>query len=328
VRQVLREELARVMRPAAAPKILWQTALHCFIAAVIAAGASFLLPKTYRATVRILPAFSSSIGGFGDLMSESGLGGVLELTAGRRENPVQTFPEILLGQPVLERTLNRHYPPQDPDSANTVMSALHIKSRDPRERAYRGRRKLLRMVEVNANPRTAIITVSVEARDSVLAAYVANSLIDELGRFNVEARKSQSKAVREFVSGRLTEAKSELSRSEASLASFRESNLRIGNSPQLLLEQTRLERQVAIQSDIYRLLSRQYELSRIEEYRDTPTFSVLEPALPPFKKHKPQTLLNSLWAALGVGALSMIWAYRMPLFHRGGSEISRPSSLP
>jgi uncharacterized protein involved in exopolysaccharide biosynthesis len=263
------------------------------------------------------------MGGLRDLVNESALGGMLELTSGRQENPIQTFPEILLGGPVLDRTLSRRYPASSADTTRTVMRALEIPGRSDRERFYLGRRKLLRMINVSANPRTGIIMVAVEAPDSVLAAYIANSLIDELDRFNVETRKSQSRAVREFVEGRLTGAQAELTKAEAALASFRESNLRIGNSPGLLLEQARLERQVGIQSDVYRLLSRQFEMSRIEEYRDTPTFSVLEPALPPFKKYRPQILLNALWAALGAGAISMLWAYRAPLVQRSMGGLSR-----
>src|SRR6185436_6731169 len=99
------------------------------------------------------------------------------------------------------------------------------------------------------------------------------------------------------------EAEQALSRAEQSLTHFREANLRIGNSPQLQLELARLEREVETRSELYRLLARQFEMARIEEKRDTPTFSIIDPARPPVRKHSPRTLVNMAIAFAGtIGA--------------------------
>ena len=123
-------------------RLILQTGLFCLLAAALAAGVSMLLPKSYRASVRILPALSGTMGGLRDLVNESSLGGVLELTSGRRENPIQTFPEILLGQPVLDRTLSRRFPADGSDTARTVLRELQVHGRTDRERFYTGRQKL------------------------------------------------------------------------------------------------------------------------------------------------------------------------------------------
>lgn len=99
------------------------------------------------------------------------------------------------------------------------------------------------------------------------------------------------------------EARAELGSAEEALAAFRRSNVRIANSPQLQLEQSRLERNIQSRSVIYDLLARQYEVARIEEKRDTPTFSVVDPPKPPVRKYRPQILVNMVVAVLGAVVL-------------------------
>jgi uncharacterized protein involved in exopolysaccharide biosynthesis len=231
-----------------------------------------------------------------DLLDAAGVSGALG-AALVGENPALTYPEIIESRWVLERTLLARYPPSDTTSPQTVLSSLGVRGPNMRERMYRGVRLLTRLVTVSANPRSGIIQVAVVSKDSLLSAFTANRLVEELQRFNLETRASRGRAARRFIEQRLADTKASLVRAEAALAQFRTSNLRIGNSPGLLLEQARLERDVAIQSDLYLLLSRQFELARVEELRDTPTFSVLEPAVPPVRKYRPLVIINALSAA-------------------------------
>jgi uncharacterized protein involved in exopolysaccharide biosynthesis len=154
--------------------------------------------------------------------------------------------------------------------------------------------------------------------DSVLSAYLVQSLLVELNRFNLESRASRGKASREFIQARLQEAKADLLGAERSLALFRAANLRIGNSPDLQTEQARLEREVMFKVELYRLLVQQYELARIEEERDTATFTVIEKAVPPVRKHRPLTLVNmaiallaSLSIQIGLPYLRSVGVFRL-----------------
>ena len=304
------------------------------IVAALLAGAlvgviSFLLPRTYRAEARILPSSGGLSSALQSLAGGADFSNILEVASPRRENPVQTFPEILLGRVVLGRTLALQYPPADSIQAHTVFTALRIGGRTVRERADRGIRRLRDIMTVSANPRTGMIAVAVETRDSVLSAYVANSLIAELDRFNLETRRSQGRAIREFVARRTDEAKTELKEAENALTAFRQSNLRIGNSPQLNLEEGRLKRELDIRADTYRLLARQYEMARIEEYRDTPTFTIVEPAIPPFRKYRPRVLVNAAAAASIALILSLLWNLAVKGSDSGGGPSqSRPRVQP
>lgn len=165
-----------------------------------------------------------------------------------------------------------------------------------RESIDRAIRVLRTITEVDANPRSGVINVNAVTKDSVLSAHIVNVMLSELDRFNVESRSSRGRATREFVQARLAEAQRALSTAEQSLARFRQNNIRVTGSALLQLEQARLEREVESRSELYRMLAREYESARIEEKRDTPTFTVMDPPRPPVRKHRPRIAVNALIA--------------------------------
>lgn len=271
---------------------------------------SLFLPREYKAEAKIIPNSSGPrSSSLFQLASSAGLGDALSSQLGSGENPVLTYPEILLSENVLVKTLSSPFPPSQAANPAKVIDALLVKGSSTRLRLDRGIRRMKGIVDVRANPRTTLITVSAVTRDSVLSAYIVERMLSELNRFNVESRSSRGKATREFVEGRLAEAREELAGAERALVAFRQENLRIGNSPQLQLEQVRLEREVTVRTELYHLLLRQYELARLEEKRDMPTFSVIDEARPPVRKHAPKILLNGLVAALAGAGLSLGFAY-------------------
>jgi uncharacterized protein involved in exopolysaccharide biosynthesis len=113
--------------------------------------------------------------------------------------------------------------------------------------------------------------------DPVIANRTNEIFLDQLTEYLKHARTAQARDNRLFVEGRYTEAKSELSGAENALASFRESNRKINNSPDLLVAEARFYRAVRIQEEVFLELTRQYELAQIEEQKATPVVEVLDP---------------------------------------------------
>lgn len=276
------------------------TLLYAVVVAALAVGISLLLPKTYRSSGKILPNFSgSAASSLLNLAAASGIGDVLSGSSSNAENPVVTYPEILTSTNVLEHIALSPYPPNATDPSETVMKAIEVGGQDRRS-LDRAVRRLRSRTNVDANPRTGVISVSAVTRDSVLSAYIVQRMLSELNRFNVESRSSRGRATREFVEGRLAEAQRLLASAEQSLARFRQSNIRVSGSALLQLEQARLEREVETRSELARMLAREYESARIEEKRDTPTFTVVDPPRPPVRKYRPTISINALIAMLGV----------------------------
>ena len=81
--------------------------------------------------------------------------------------------------------------------------------------------------------------------------------------------------------------KQDLTKAENRLKEFREKNRQV-LSPQLLLEQERLIRDVQINATIYTELRKQFELVKIEEVKNIPIINIMDTARAPAKKDKPK----------------------------------------
>jgi len=121
-----------------------------------------------------------------------------------------------------------------------------------------------------------------------LAADVANQITAELDDYTRTKRRTNATLQREFIEQRMKEVEEQLGRSEIALKEFRERNRRIMDSPQLMLEQERLARDVQINSTVFIELKKQLEIAKIEEIKNIPIINVLDVARPPVKKSYPK----------------------------------------
>ena len=123
-------------------------------------------------------------------------------------------------------------------------------------------------------------------------------MINELDKFIRTKKKTNASEQRKFIEGRLSEVKSDLEQSENRLKDFRETNRIIASSPQLILEQERLLREVQINTTLYTELKKQYEIIKIEEIKNIPLISVMDYARPAAKKDKPKRSIIVLTSLL------------------------------
>jgi len=87
-------------------------------------------------------------------------------------------------------------------------------------------------------------------------------------------------------------------------------SLSAGNAPRLAMESIRLLRQVTVYDQLYQFLRQSLEQAKIDERRDIPTFTVLDPAIPPDRKWRPLRtfiVLGSGATALLLLALALTW---------------------
>jgi uncharacterized protein involved in exopolysaccharide biosynthesis len=293
-----------VSQPGTSWEVSWKSAWHllwkrstlivAIVAGILTGAVSLALPKSYRAEAKILPNLVDQGGSPLRGLAASGLESFLSGAFPGAENPILTYPEIMSSRTVLERVVLSPYPPGTINPRATVLSALGVPSAPPRLMIEQGIARLRDIGKVYANPRSGIIVVSAVTHDSLLSASIVQRMLDELERFNAISRASQGHAAREFVEARLKEARAELAASEQALANFRQTNVHLNNSPQLQLQDARLDREVQTRVDIYRLLAREYESARIEEKRERPTISIIDPPRPPVRKYRPRVLLNVL----------------------------------
>ena len=110
-----------------------------------------------------------------------------------------------------------------------------------------------------------IVTITVEDRDPCQAANLANAYVEELDRQNKRLFVGQATSKKVFLENRLKEIEKELSRID---------NL--------------LSRDAKIKEMLFELLTKEYEIAKIEEAKSMPTIQVLDKADVPEKKCKPK----------------------------------------
>jgi len=79
--------------------------------------------------------------------------------------------------------------------------------------------------------------------------------------------------------------------------------------PDVALRLAELLREVKVQETVFELLNQQYYQAKIQEAKDTPTVQVLDEAIPPTTRSKPQRALIVLLAVGSIFCLSIFWAF-------------------
>ncbi len=319
---------------------VWQQRVRIAVGTLLAAalmfGASFLIPKTYRATAVILPPEES------DLLSNMSLAqkalskfprfGILD----DYFTPADTYKAILLSRTVQESLLVRF----------DLKKVYRIKSTEKALKLLKNRYK------VRLNP-DGTIAISADDGDPRRAAAMANQLLGLLDRFNVEKRNTSARRTRVFLETRLAETDSLLKRDEALLQAYQQKhhavaptslagsdvrgaaeimarkmqleirlgilrsylsenqdqvvqarlelaqlNRQIDALPRLENDLARLVRDLKIREQVFVLLTSELEQARIRETMDTPTVQVLDVAQTPERQQWPKRTL--LAGAVGV----------------------------
>lgn len=105
---------------------------------------------------------------------------------------------------------------------------------------------------------------------------LAQRLVRGVNQFNMETRKSQAKAERQFVDVQEREAEYALSAAVEKLQSFLLRNRETAGSPVLAAERDRLQRDVALRQELHTSWLKSREDARIREVRDAPVITVFE----------------------------------------------------
>ena len=280
----------------------------CVGVGIVAGVIVYLAPKSYESEVVLLvDSGSQSV----DLLSafrgrDFPAIGSLDPFGGREAG--NTYAEILQSREVLTHLLRLKRPSTE---SPAYFDAFAPKWGSTGKRVEKAVKALRSAIEVDYQSRNGMLTITVTTDDRELSSEVANQLALELQRFDSDVRKSRTSDAVVFVNERLKEAAQDLSVAEANLARFRASNARIGNAPHLELEEKRLERRVRLNEETYALLARELEMTRIQEKRENPVFSVVDRAIPSVR---PAGLHPIIAAALASGLFAIVTLFLVAAF--------------
>jgi uncharacterized protein involved in exopolysaccharide biosynthesis len=255
--------------------------------AVLAAGIVLLVPTRFESSASFTPSVSAQSNLTGLVQS---LG--LDASSDATQSP-DFYSELLTTDEILRRVLSQAFPAPD---SGTVMQEYSKFDADSLQRLDRAMKKLRSSLTVSASRRTGIVKIDIQATTRSRATFLASVLLNEVDRYNQQVRRRKAAADRVFVEGRLQSARSELAVVEEKLKNFMATNRNVSNSPELRLEADQLTREVVLHQSLVTSLAQNFEQSRIDEVRDTPDISVVQPPIYP---RRPASRNGSLWSLLG-----------------------------
>ncbi len=157
-------------------------------------------------------------------------------------------------------------------------------------------------LSVKVDQPTGTVKVRLTTEHPRLSLLLNERLMQLLNEFNLTSRQSQAGMERAFTGRRLDEVRQELREAEDRLQAFLQRNRDFRNSPELMFQKDRLEREVNMRQQIYTVLAEHHERSKLDEVRDTPVITLVErPELP--VRPDPRGLVKWGLLALIVGGL-------------------------
>lgn len=283
------------------------------VVAVLLVGVSLILPPSYTSTASFTP--ESGGGQAGRLAGLASQFGVQVPTGDAGRSP-QFYADLLSGRELLRETVVTDYEAPD-DSVQSLEDSLGgdlvelfgIEAESRPLAVVEAIEALRDRIEISTDPETGVVELSVTTDWPELSRQVAERMVELVNQFNLERRQSQASAEREFTEKQVVRAESALHAAEDSLKQFLQRNRSYQNSPALRFEYDRLQRRVTLRQQIFTSLSESYEQARIDEVRNTPVITVVQPPDLPARPAPRRLVFRGMLGLVLGGMLGGIWAF-------------------
>lgn len=265
---------------------------------------AFTRSRTYTSTARFMPQTSE-----GALSQLSGLAATfgVSVPASEAGSSPAFYADLLRSRDILRRTVQTRYAFQTrgDSMSGTLVELFEVREDSPAARRDAAAKALLESIQVRVGRETGTVDLEVSTPWPELSRQVATRMIQQVSDFNLNRRQTKAGAERRFVESRLAVAQDSLRAAEARLERFLQRNREYRNSPQLLFAYERLDRDVTMQQQVFTSLAQSYEAARIDEVRNTPVITLMEPPDLPAKPDARLALVKGTLAGLlglGLGA--------------------------
>lgn len=265
--------------------LLWSV-----IVAVVTLGVNFLLPVYYKSTTTLLPETEKS-----KLSSLGQFAGIAQLAGVNIPGSeiARLYPTIVSSESVLRTVIERKYKTERYADSVDLVRYFDYDEGTPEKNMAATLKKLLGLLTSSFDNKTSVVSLTLEMREPQLAADVLNAIVGELDNFMRSKRVTSASEQVKWIDVRLKQVQQELRSAEETLKDFRERNRRVSDSPDLLLQQQRLIRNVEVNSAVFVELKKQYELAKLEEIKNITIVNILDPGRPPVKKDSPHRATNT-----------------------------------
>ena len=283
----------------------------------------FLAKPYYDTTVTILPDYGANASSM--LGQLSGLASLAGVNVGG-STPTQIYQELVTSESVLAPVIYAKYKTKEfPDSVNLIKyEEIEPDKSLPadlqkRKMFLKEFQKLTKSrITTDVDRMTQVLTITVQMPEGQLSADVANNIATSLDDYIQTQIRTSAKDQREYIDKRMSQVKDSLTIAENNMKDFNEKNKVISQSPSLMLEQARLQRNVEILNTVYLQLAQQSELAKIQEVKDTPVINVEEVAKTPVIKTGPKramALIIIMFFSLLLSAGYLMFADKIKLYY-------------
>ncbi|HKT61223.1 MAG TPA: Wzz/FepE/Etk N-terminal domain-containing protein [Gemmatimonadales bacterium] len=291
-------------------------ALCVVLGGALALAVGLLRPRTYTATAAFLPGGETDR--FSALQGLAAQFNLQQLIGGSSQATPDFYVALLTSRDILGAVVDSGV--EVKGKRVFLADYLKVNAPTPAIRRERAIERLERTIGANADTRTGMVNLSVKLKSSPLAGATARRLLDLLNEFNLRTRQSQARAERLFVESRLREVNADLRAAEDELQAFFQQNRDYRNSPALAFQQERLQRVVSLRQQVATTLAQAYEQSRIDEVRDTPVISVIEPPADPAEPDRRRLLVRIIVGVILGGLIGLLAAAALEFMGQSRAE--------
>ena len=257
----------------------------------------FIADPVYTAKASVIPTGGSG-GDFSGLTGAAAQIGLSFPVANESIAWDELFFEILRSDGIKRKLLNTEFQLKKSQQVQTLrqllLNHLDLENKPSEIGEIRINNYLKKRVRVTKTRFSPLIHIQMDAHDPLLASNMINTLVHLSNEMQVDIKTRQMGQKRQFIEERIVEVKKELSQAESGLKNFRERNRRPNKSPSLLLEESRLMRDVTLQNNLYLTLQTQFEEAKIEEVERTPMVEIVDEPVPPLDKTSPRVIMSTI----------------------------------
>lgn len=259
--------------------------------AVMAITAAFLFttPNSYRSTATILPS-----GGFDKLSELKSLAGMGSSNVDG--NASELFPSIIQSRQTKDAILDREFSfVEDGESRTiTIEEYFSLTNKDILYASLDG------MIAVTVDPRTRILTASIETSYPDLSRAILTGYLEELENYNLHKRRTRAGENATYLEHQANLHRAELRTLEDNMMAFQQSNRNYASTsdPEVLATMGRFRRDIEVKTQAYLYLVQQLEISRFDQQKDTPVLRLLDAPSLPTQKSGPFRAFKILLAGL------------------------------
>jgi uncharacterized protein involved in exopolysaccharide biosynthesis len=293
------------------------------VLAVITALVTLVLPRTYTSITTFMP--QASQGKFAQL---SGLAAEFGFNVQANEPAASPsfYAFLLQSRELLRSAVRTPYdlPAKGATRRGSLVEWYHPAGDTPAQREEAAIERLRRDLRAATDAESGTVQLKVRNRSPRLAFEITSRLMELVSDFNLQKRQSQAAAERRFVEVQVKEAGGRLQQAEDRLKTFLQQNREYRTSPQLLFEYDRLFRAVTMQQQVYSSLAQAFEQARIDEVRNTPVLTLVDPPNLPAEPDRRWLLAKALLAALLGTMIGAFVALIGDFLGRTGAEARPP----